>query len=168
MFLLESDFDKVILTKEEKDLIIQMDCENINIYKIESQQLINNLNKIKKGVKVFLCKENNYVKECELKEIYPLNLNIISYDNDYIFYSYILANNKEEAYKFFIEKLEFLKIYKNGKIIDGINIDDNISLKENLPCNIEKIKIKDKFPERTKRKKENSKKIFEEIKSFLK
>lgn len=164
LYILEDDFDRVILTEEEKNLVILMDCKNLVIYELQNNRLQELLATLKKGVKkVFLCKENTLPVECSIEMIRPFNLEYITYDNDYCLYSYIFALSPEEADLLFYKKLEFLKIYKNGSIISDINIDDLLDNSLNYYYRNIEIKIKDKFPERTIMEQERSKAMLQNL-----
>jgi hypothetical protein len=163
---MDDGFDKIILTKREKDLIVQMDCNDITITKVESCQYNLLLKRILDGENVYYCQQNSQPVLCELKDIEPFYLDNITYNNDYIFYSYIVAYSSSDAFEIFQEKIKALGILENGEFTENIDIDDVIlSHKNSLYLN-SNIEITDKFPERTIRKREISDALLEIFKQM--
>ena len=156
MYIMEDDFRKTIISEKEKDLITQMDCKGIQIYKINNDKFKKSLLEISEGFNIYLCKEGTETKKCKIEEVEPLYINSITYDSNYNLYSYITAKTKIEAEKKFLDFLEYLNIYKNKELIDGVNIDNSIFNEDNDIFLTNEIIIEDKFPERTKKEKEKS------------
>ena len=162
-YILDDEFDKIVLTQSEKDLIIQMDCKNLTIYETDSLTFQQILEKIQNGANVFLCKEGQTTIKCSIDMIKPMELEHITYDNEYYLYSYIIAETAETADKIFIERLELLNIYKNGKLINEVNIDKMLDNPINCFFKTTEIEITDKFPARTKMEHERSQEILKSI-----
>jgi len=166
MYILEDDFTKIIITEEEKNLLLEMDSFDLKITKIEVPVYLDNLRKIKEGQTVYFCSENE-IKKCELKDIKPFYIDMVSYDNDYILYSYILANTEEEAKNIFNLKLEKFGIYKNGEMIDGVNIDKQLEDSNNNHIKNTKIEMIDHFPKRTKMQHQKSEEMLKSLDGFF-
>lgn len=158
MYILEDDFNKVLLTEEEKDLVIQMDCENLHLYKSYNDFFSEKLKEIKEGLKIFFCKYDEYPVEVSLRETHPFHIDILSYDENYDFYSFIIAKNEIEANKKFIGIIKKLGVLKPEVDMDEAIIED-----ESKKIRTIEVKIEDKFPERTKMKSKRSEELLKSM-----